>query len=63
MQRIDLSIFAFTAFKKAFEECKGNMAYYFKKREPTLWTFHPNLVFERFDQFLNRVLTIQVLLI
>lgn len=37
------------------------MAYYFKDRKPVLWTFHPKIVFERFQNFLNRLQTIQVL--
>ena len=35
------------------------MSYYFKDRKPVLWTFHPKIVFERFQNFLNRLQTIQ----
>ncbi|KAK6645275.1 hypothetical protein RUM43_001551 [Polyplax serrata] len=59
MQRIELSVSVFKAFRKAFEECKENMAYYFKDEKPVLWTFHPNMVFERFERFLSRLQTIQ----
>lgn len=59
-QRISYSVTVFKAFRQAFDECKENMAYYFKDRKPVFWTFHPKIVFERFQNFLNRLQTIQV---
>jgi hypothetical protein len=36
------------------------LASYFKDREPTLWTFHPKIVFERFQGFVDRLETVKV---
>jgi hypothetical protein len=47
--------------RKIFGECRDNLSSYFKDREPTLWTFHPKIVFERFQAFLKRLETIKVL--
>jgi hypothetical protein len=47
--------------RKIFDDCRDNLASYFKDREPTLWTFHPKIVFERFQAFLKRLDTVKVL--
>jgi len=47
-------------YRKIFDECRGNLASHFKDREPVLWTFHPKIVFERFQAFLKRLETIKV---
>jgi len=47
--------------RKIFDDCRDNLASYFKDREPMLWTFHPKIVFERFQAFLKRLETIKVL--
>jgi hypothetical protein len=46
--------------RKIFDDCRENLASYFKDREPTLWTFHPKVVFERFQGFVDRLETIKV---
>jgi hypothetical protein len=46
--------------RKIFDDCRENLASYFKDREPTLWTFHPKIVFERFQSFVDRLETIKV---
>jgi virulence-associated protein VapD len=48
-------------YRKIFDDCRDNLASYFKDREPVLWTFHPKIVFERFQAFLKRLETIKVL--
>ena len=48
--------------RKIFDDCRDNLASYFKDREPMLWTFHPKIVFERFQAFLKRLETIKVLM-
>jgi len=46
--------------RKIFDDCRDNLASFFKEREPMLWTFHPKIVFERFQAFLKRLETIKV---
>ncbi|XP_021937393.1 dynein beta chain, ciliary isoform X2 [Zootermopsis nevadensis] len=58
-QRVQESVETLHLFRKIFDECRENLASYFKDREPTLWTFHPKIVFERFQAFLNRLETIK----
>lgn len=38
---------------------KDNLHKFFNDREPELWNFHPNVIFERFNAFLNRLETIR----
>ncbi|XP_071447818.1 dynein beta chain, ciliary [Hetaerina americana] len=59
MQRIQLSISVLKTFRAIFDNSRENIASYFKEKEPTPWTFHPNAVFERFDSFLKRLEMIQ----
>lgn len=59
-QRIIVTANILKKFRATFDHYKDNLAPYFKDREPVLWTFHPNAVFERFNKFLDRLNTIQV---
>ncbi|XP_077291064.1 dynein heavy chain at 93AB [Arctopsyche grandis] len=58
-QRITITIAILKKFRTTFDHYKENLAPYFKDREPVLWTFHPNSVFERMNKFLDRLNTIQ----
>nr|CAD7441493.1 unnamed protein product [Timema bartmani] len=42
-----------------FDEYKERLPEFFIGREPMPWTFHPNIVFERFQSFLDRLNTVQ----
>ncbi|XP_049809049.1 dynein beta chain, ciliary [Schistocerca nitens] len=57
-QRIQECIGTLKFFREIFDDRRENLAGYFKDREPTMWTFHPRMVFERFDSFLERMQTI-----
>lgn len=46
-------------YKTTFEYFKENLAKYFEGRRVIPWTFHPNVVFERLNRFLDRLNTIQ----
>ncbi|XP_068082615.1 dynein beta chain, ciliary-like [Anabrus simplex] len=57
--RIKQSLNTLKLFRDIFDERKENLASYFKDREPVPWTFHPNMVFERFQSFINRLEKLQ----
>ena len=46
-------------FRTCFDECKDNIAAFFRDRPVVNWTFHPKNVFERFNAFIERLETIQ----
>lgn len=46
-------------FRNTFDEYKEKLPTYFSE-SPQLWTFHPNVVFERFNSFRERICNIQV---
>ncbi|KAF4519850.1 hypothetical protein B566_EDAN005192, partial [Ephemera danica] len=54
-QRIQLSISILLQFRNIFDSCRENLGYFFKEREPVLWNFHPKMVFERYQAFLDRL--------
>ncbi|VVC95211.1 unnamed protein product, partial [Leptidea sinapis] len=58
-QRIQLTIDILKNFRHTFENFKENLAKYFENRTVIPWTFHPNVVFERMNKFLDRLNTIQ----
>ncbi|KAG8321110.1 hypothetical protein J6590_052486 [Homalodisca vitripennis] len=58
-QRVQLSITVLKTFREIFDEYKDNLVPFFKDRPPQLWTFHPNVIFGRFQLFLDRLHTIQ----
>ncbi|XP_045482107.1 dynein beta chain, ciliary [Harmonia axyridis] len=59
MQRVGLCIQTLKHFIKSFQRCKRNLSQFFKEREPQPWSFHPDMVFGRFNAFLERLNTIQ----
>lgn len=66
MQRLLLSINILKSFRELFDNCRSNIANYFKRpkeRPPILWNFHPNTVFSRYNAFLERLRTIEWLTI
>lgn len=58
-QRIALSMQILKYFRTCFDECKENIASFFRERPVVNWTFHPKNVFERFNAFIERLETIQ----
>ncbi|XP_049878702.1 dynein beta chain, ciliary [Pectinophora gossypiella] len=58
-QRIQMTINILKLFKNTFEYFKENISKYFVDRTVIPWTFHPNVVFERMNKFLDRLDTIQ----
>ncbi|CAH1795230.1 unnamed protein product [Owenia fusiformis] len=47
------------AFRKSYEEHRANIKDYFKEGEPKEWEFAPQLVFARFDKFVEKVETVR----
>nr|CAD7455111.1 unnamed protein product [Timema tahoe] len=58
-QRVQLSLSTLKIFRELFDEYKERLPEFFIGREPMPWTFHPNIVFERFQSFLDRLNTVQ----
>ncbi|XP_045488493.1 dynein beta chain, ciliary [Pieris rapae] len=58
-QRIQMTIDILKNFRHTFDYFKENIPKYFENRAILLWTFHPNVVFERMNKFLQRLNTIQ----
>ncbi|GLH12100.1 putative Dynein beta chain: CLUMA_CG011410, isoform A, partial [Gryllus bimaculatus] len=60
-ERIKDVVTTLTMFRKVFDNRREKIATYFEDREPVLWNFHPNMVFERFNAFLARLATIELI--
>ncbi|XP_038207715.1 dynein beta chain, ciliary [Zerene cesonia] len=58
-QRIQITINILKNFRSTFDYFKENLPKYFENRAVLSWTFHPNVVFERMNKFLERLNTIQ----
>ncbi|KAI8438867.1 hypothetical protein MSG28_011209 [Choristoneura fumiferana] len=58
-QRIQVTINILKKFRETFEYFKDILGKYFVDRTVIPWTFHPNVVFERMNRFLDRLNTIQ----
>ena len=48
------------AFKSQYEEHNHKLKDYFNEKEPLEWEFTPELVFHRYDKFMDRVEMIYV---
>lgn len=62
MQRLTQSIEILKFFRELFDHYKEILGDFFptpEERPPIFWTFHPNSVFNRFNEFLERLNTIQ----
>uniref|UniRef100_A0A6P7G4P0 Dynein beta chain, ciliary-like n=1 Tax=Diabrotica virgifera virgifera TaxID=50390 RepID=A0A6P7G4P0_DIAVI len=59
MQRVSYCVKALKQFISIFKRYKRNLTTYFPNGRQEPWNFHPNLVFERFYAFLERLKTIQ----
>lgn len=59
MQRVQVSIKILKNFYSVFTTYKDNLGTLIKDREPEVWNFHPNTVFQRFFAFIERLNTIQ----
>lgn len=58
MQRISLCINTLQFFRQVFDDFRSRVGDYFKKPEqkpPIYWTFHPNAVFQRLNEFIERL--------
>ncbi|CAG9135931.1 unnamed protein product [Plutella xylostella] len=58
-QRIQVTINIIKRFRTTFDFFKENLSKYFEGRLIIPWTFHPNAVFERMNNFSARLNTIQ----
>lgn len=59
MQRVNVCIKTFKEFSTIFEYYKNNLERIFSSNNPDPWNFNPNMVFERFNSFMERLDTIQ----
>ncbi|XP_066247509.1 dynein beta chain, ciliary [Euwallacea similis] len=57
--RVALCIRTLKQFMSLFKICKLNLPRFFKDREPKLWNFDTNMVFQRLTAFTERLQTIQ----
>ncbi|XP_046391607.1 dynein beta chain, ciliary-like [Ischnura elegans] len=55
LARVNQSMEMLNEFRNAFNECKDNLASYFKEKEPLLWNFNPKLIFDRMIKFQERL--------
>ncbi|KAF6202116.1 hypothetical protein GE061_004514 [Apolygus lucorum] len=61
LMRVQLSLFILKNFRKTFDNYKEKLGTFFPEgTTPQLWTFHPNVVFERFNSFSERLQTIEL---
>lgn len=59
MQRVGSCIKVLKKFHIIFNQYRENIHRFFKEGPPKLWIFHPNVIFERLNAFLERLQTIQ----
>ncbi|CAH1164042.1 unnamed protein product [Phaedon cochleariae] len=59
MQRVAMCSNTLKNFAQIFIRYKDNLTMVFRDKDPKPWNFHENMVFERFDAFLERLKTIQ----
>lgn len=60
MDKVEVALKICKSFKSCYEDHKEKLKDYFKEKEPIEWEFAPQLVFHRYDKFLNRVETVVV---
>lgn len=59
VQRVCVCIKTLRHFSIIFNTYKNNLDKFYDSNEPKIWNFHANMVFERFNAFLERLRTIQ----
>lgn len=55
MQRVSSCVKVLTRFQTIFNIYRDNLHRFFKEGETETWNFHPNVVFERYNAFLERL--------
>ena len=60
LSRVQAALKNLLAFKTVYDEYRVKVKDYFNEGEPKEWEFAPQLVFHRFDQFVERVRLIKV---
>lgn len=55
MQRVTACVKVLRHFQDVFNRYKDNLHRFFKDREPEHWNFHPNVIFERYNAFFERL--------
>ncbi|KAE8736964.1 hypothetical protein FOCC_FOCC017583 [Frankliniella occidentalis] len=59
-ERVTMCIETLQNFKEVFEESRGNLGSgYFKNSEPVMWNFKSKIVFERLNQYIERLEKVQ----
>lgn len=59
LQRVSTCVRVLKQFYYIFTQYKDNIHRFFHDRDPEQWSFHPNVVFERYNAFLSRLETIK----
>ena len=60
LEKVQETLKVCKVFKDTFVEKRRTIASYFKDTPPVEWEFQSSLVFDRFDRFVERVVTVQV---
>jgi len=61
IEKVTKAVGVLHSFKKTYEDHKGRVKSYFPEgSEAKEWEFAPELVFARYDQFVNRVEIVKV---
>ena len=56
MDKVLVTLKIFNSFRNAFREFKGKLHTYFTgEKKPKLWEFQEQLIFKRFDSFVDRL--------
>ena len=60
IEKVKISLRNLKEFKTTFQEYKSRLPSYYKEDQtPKAWEFQEHLVFKHFDEFLNRLLTLE----
>ncbi len=60
VEKVQKALQSLKLFKDAYQDHRAKLKDYFKEGEPKEWEFAPQLVFHRYDKFMERVETINV---
>ena len=61
LEKVQDALRVCSTYKETYHIHRGKLAQYFKSPKPVVeWSFQPNLIFARLDQFLDQLKTIEV---